>query len=106
MVTTDLEPKQKTCEELVEYLDKLELPIPEEVVKKDKPRVTFSEKDTKIPRKEKANDKKGKDDKARSSRQKFCEMCKMMKGEDNPAWKTRNTEYCRSKKFYKNGCLI
>ena len=25
----------------------------------------------------------------------------MMKGEDNPAWKTHNTEDCRSKKFSK-----
>ena len=30
-----------------------------------------------------------------------CELCKMMKGEDNPAWKTHNTEDCRSKIFYK-----
>ena len=41
--------------------------IPEEVVKKDKPRVTFSEKDTKIPKKEKTHDKKGRDDRSRAS---------------------------------------
>ena len=28
-------------------------------------------------------------------------MCKVMKGVDNPAWKTHNTSECRSKEYYK-----
>ena len=87
-------------------MKKLEVSIPEDVVNRGKPRITFSEKDTKISRKEKTHDKKGRDDRSRDSGQKSCELCKMMKGEDNPAWKARNTEYCRSTKFYKKRCLI
>ena len=77
------------------------MPIPEEVVKRDKPKVSFSEKDTKIPRKDNTHNRKGKNEKFRASGQKSCELCKMMKGENNPAWKTHNTEDCRLKKFYK-----
>ena len=101
MATAGLEPREKTYEELIEHLEKLEVSIPEEVVKKDKPTVSFSEKDKKIPRKDKTYNRKGKDENPRASGQKSCELCKMMKGEDNPAWKTHNTEDCRSKKFYK-----
>ena len=92
--------QEKTYEELIKHLKKLEVSLPEEVVKKDKPTVSFSEKD-KIPRKDKTFNRKGKDEKARSSGQKSCELCKMMKGEDNPAWKTHNTKDCRSKQYYK-----
>ena len=33
--------------------------------------------------------------------QKFCELRKVMKGMDNPVWKTHNTSECRSKAYYK-----
>ena len=59
MAMVGLEPREKTYEELIEHLEKLELSIPEDAVKKDKPRVTFSEKDIKIPQQEKTHDKKG-----------------------------------------------
>ena len=61
MAIAGIEPRGKTYEELIEYLEKLEVSIPEEVVKRDKPKVSFSEKDTKIPRKDKTHDRKGRD---------------------------------------------
>ena len=102
MATAGFDPREKTHEELIEHPEKLELFILEEAVKKDKPRVVFSEKDTKISRKERAHDRKGEQDqKARSSGQNSCEPCKMMKCEDNSTWKTHNTRDYRSKKYYK-----
>ena len=101
IATADLDPREKTYEDLIEHLKKLEVSIPEEVVKKDKPKVSFSEKDIKIPRKDKTHNWKGKDENFRASGQKSCELYKTMKGKDNPAWKTHNTEDSRSKKFYK-----
>ena len=41
MATAGLEPREKTYEELIEHLEKLEVSIPEEVGKKDKPKVVF-----------------------------------------------------------------
>ena len=53
----------------------MELSIPEEVFKKDKTRVSFAEKDVKIPRKEKTHDKKCRNDqKTRSPVQKSYEL--------------------------------
>ena len=96
-----MNPGEKTYKEIIEHLEKLEVSIPEEVIKKDKSKVSFSDKDTKIPRKDKTHDRKGREEKVRASGQKSCELCKMIKGENNPAWKTHNTEDCMSKKFYK-----
>ena len=59
MTTAGLEPRKKTHEEIIEHLEKWEFSILEEAVTKDKPRVAFAEKEIKIPRKEKTQDKKG-----------------------------------------------
>ena len=94
-----MSPGGETYEELIEHLEKLEVSIPGEVVEEDKPKVTFYEKDARILRKERTHDKRARD-KSRSSGPKSCGICRMMKGEDHLAWKTYNTEDCRSKKYY------
>ena len=57
MATTGLEPREKTYEELIEYVEKFEMSILEEPVKKDKAKVSISEKDVKITRIEKTHNK-------------------------------------------------
>ena len=64
---------------------------------------TKSSSTTSIPKKDKADTNprvafgKG----ARNKSQKSCELCKVMKGVDNPAWKTHITKDCRSKDYHK-----
>ena len=38
---------------------------------------------------------------ARGQPQKSCELCKVMKGVDNPAWNMHDTSVYRSKAYYK-----
>ena len=104
MTIAGLEPREKLYEDLVEHLEKLEVsPHEEQIPKRDKNKdasVTTSilKKDVK--------DTKPKFkfvEEARRQPQESCELCKVMKGADNPAWKTYNTSECCSKEYYKKG---
>ena len=76
--------------------------ISEEYFKKDKAKTNLSEKDTKIPRKEKYQEKKVSfDQKMRTSGWKSGELDRVLNDEDNLSWKTHSTEDCRSEIFYK-----
>ena len=103
MTTAGLEPREKSYEDLIEHLEKLESSLPEESIprkdkKKDTPAETTSIlKKAKVDKSTKVAFGKG----AREKSQKACELCKVMKGVDNPAWKTHNTSECRSKEYYK-----
>ena len=104
MTTAGLEPREKSYEELVEHLDKLEVSLPEETItRKDKsndasPKKISFKRDKK-DKKDKRNIKVGKI--AKGHHQKSCEIWKALKGSDNLTWKTHNTNACRSKYFYK-----
>ena len=105
MTTAGLEPREKTYEELIEHLEKLECSLPDEPIPKkmDSKDATKSSSTTSILKKDKV-DKSPKvafSQGGREKPQKSCELCKVMKGVDNPAWKTRNTKDCRSKEYYK-----
>ena len=67
MTITRIEPREKIYEELIERQIKLDCPSKKRLLKIYKPRVTFDEKDIKIPRKERIHNKKGnrEDQKAR-----------------------------------------
>ena len=104
MTTAGLEPREKSYEDLIEHLEKLESSLPDEPIpKKLKSKDAHETTTTSILKKDK--DKKNKAHFAKGARggqtQKSCALCKVMKGEDNPAWKTHNTNECRSKEYYK-----
>ena len=60
---------------------------------------------TRIPKKDRPDKKTrvqfGKGSAKSEPQQKSCELCKVMKGVENPAWKTHKTKDCLSKKVNK-----
>ena len=72
----------------------MEVSISQEHVKEELAKVTFSENDTKIPRKEKLHQNKVKFYKKEGfSRSKSRNLCRILKGGDNPTWEIHNTEH-------------
>lgn len=103
MITAGIEPREKSYEDLIEHLEKLESSLPDEPIPKKEKSKDVPTETTSIFKKEKTDKKprvafgKG----ARGQTQKACELCKVMKGADNSAWKTHNTSECCSKEYYK-----
>ena len=105
MTTLQLAQNQgrKTCKELIEHLEKLERSLIDEPIpkKQDSKDATESSSTTSILKKDKIDKNprvafgKG----ARDKTQKACELCKVMKGAGNPAWKTHNNKDCRLKEY-------
>ena len=99
ILTDSLEPREKSYEDLIDRLDKLESSLPDGPIPKKEKNKEITPEITSILKKEKADKKprvyfaKG----ARDKNQKACELYKVMKGAENPAWKTQNTSECRSK---------
>ena len=96
MVNAGIEPREMGYNELIDHLVNLESTIT----------TTYSEEHSSTKKDKDAKKgtfpKKGKDkDKGRTgSESKCCILCKAIKGESNPAWKTHNTNECKSKDYY------
>ena len=97
MTTAGLNPRGKFYEDLIGHLEKLEVSLPDEEIPKKHKRKDASP-DTSFFKKDKKDSKKinfGKE--AKDHHQKSCEICKTLKGSDNPTWNTHTTSEYRSK---------
>ena len=87
MTTVCLEPREKSYEDLIEHLEKLESSLPDEPIpRKDKKKDATSDttsilKKAKVDKTTRVAFDKG----ARGQHKKACELCKVTKGVDNPA---------------------
>ena len=94
MVTAKIEPRNLTIKELVDHLENLELQDesePEEIPKKKKREFKSGGNGSQRDRKKHPN-----------QANQTCDLCKLFKGENSPAWKTHSTAQCKSKKYYEN----
>jgi hypothetical protein len=95
MVTAKIEPRNLTLKELVDHLENLELQgidsEPEEIPKKKKREFKGG-----------ANGSKRDRNKDTKQAEKTCDLCRLFKGENSPAWKSHSTAQCKSKWKYEN----
>ena len=97
MVNAGIEPRKMGYKELIDHLVNLESTIT--TTYSEEHSSSKKDKDTKkgtFSKKGKEKDTK----KGTCSESKWCILCKAIKGESNPAWKTHNTNECKSKDYY------
>ena len=88
MITAKIEPRSMTVKELVDHLENLELQDEAGTASIPKKKKEFKSSARKSSYGRNSTTEKG------------CDLCKLFKGVDSPAWKTHTTEQCRSARYY------
>ena len=89
MITAKIEPRSMTVKELVDHLENLEMQDEAGTITIPKKKREFKSSAHKFPYgSNTTNEEKG------------CDLCKLFKGADSPAWKTHTTAQCRSRRYY------
>jgi hypothetical protein len=99
MISAGIEPREMTFSGLIDHLVNLESTV------------SAAQTEERPAKKQKSNENHHKSDKNKKSRgeerksstpkgNKCCVLCKALKGENSTAWKTHNTDECKSKDYY------
>ena len=102
MMSAGIEPREMGYNELIDHLVNLESTVsassPEDTNHNSKKK--RSEKSSKSGENSKSQNKEHESSSSRNKKNKSCLLCKVLKGESSSAWKTHNTEDCKSKEYY------
>ena len=89
MITAKIEPRSMTVKELVDHLENLEMQDDAGTIPIPKKKREF-----------KSSARKPSNGSNSTNEEKGCDLCKLFKGANSPAWKTHPTAQCKSKGYY------